>query len=303
MTPSEVGEAVPRNSTTMRNILFRLICSFTLVICAASSLRADVIYAITNDDNLITFNSSNPAGATLVGTLDTVPAGGSASLGIFFNGNSLYVYDTNNNVLRQINPDNALTIATINLGLANAPGEGDVAFHNGVGYLASTLQPDGSFSGTGTLFKFTLTANSATVVTTAVPQLDGLAFSPTGVLYGLAQGGGALYTIDPTTGAATEVGTGTGITGSLGFGGLTFGPSGDLFASLSDFSDPSEFFDINPITGTGTLVDTIPYDQVSGLTTSTLVAISPEPASFVLVAFCLLSGVAVLRRSRANAAA
>ncbi len=249
-----------------------------------SIVCADSLYAITNDDNLLSVKTSNLAATAKVGTLDTV----AASLGLFLDGSSLYVYDTNANVLRQINPLTAATIGTINIGLAAVPGEGDVAFRNGVGFLASTYAPDGSFSTTGTLFQFTLSANSASVVSATIPQLDGLAFSPAGVLYGLSQGGAALYTINQITGAATEVGTGTGITGTFGFGGLTFGPSGTLFAGLSDFSDPSQLYTVNPSTGTTALIGSVPFGQVSGLTAAAGTTTTPEPSSFLFAGSGLL---------------
>ena len=242
-----------------------------------SLLNGDTLYAISNDDNLISVNTSNPNASTLIGTLDVT----AASLGLFADSSKLYVYDTNNNVVRQINPSTAATISTINIGIANPPSEGDVAFQNGVGYLISTTQPDGSFGATGTLYKFTLATNSATIISTNVPMVDGLAFSSAGVLYGLAQGGGTLYTIDTATGAATAVGA-TGINDNCGgnacysFGGLSFGPSGTLFADLTNFANPtSDFFTINPTNGIATADGTLPFDQVDGLT-----SVVPEPASF-----------------------
>ncbi len=281
---------LPGRSVRVRRDLFAILGILAGALSAHSPACADTIYGITNDDNLLKINTSDPTAATAVGTLDTV----SASLGLFFNGSSLYVYDTNNNVLRQINPATAATVSTINIGLAALPGEGDVAFQNGVGFLASTDAPDGSFSTTGTLFRFTLTGNSATVVSAAIPQLDGLAFSSTGTLYGLSQGGAALYTINTSTGVATEVGTGTGIAGTFGFGGLAFGPSGTLFAGLADFSDPSHLYSIDPLTGTAVSIGAVPFNQVSGLTS--VVVPTPEPSSFLLIgAFLLMGGV--LRRA------
>jgi hypothetical protein len=259
---------------------------------------ADTIFGITNDDNLIRVNTSDPSSASLIGTLDTA----SASIGIFSNGSDLYVYNANQDVVSQINPETAATISTINIGLVASPGEGDLAFRNGVGYLASTLAPDGSFGTTGTLFRFTLTPDSATIISTTIPQLDGLAFSPTGVLYGLAQGGTALYTVDPTTGNATEVGSGTGIDDNCGgfacygFGGLTFGASGSLFASLSNFSNPnSQLYNINTLTGRASLAGSIPFDQVSGLT-----ATVPEPSNLLIYVFCLLCSAATVVVAQRN---
>jgi hypothetical protein len=240
---------------------------------------ADSVLGITDGNQLISFNSSNPAGATAIGTLDVT----ATPLGLFKNGSSLYVYDLNNNVVRQINPSTAATISTINIGLQASPGEGDVVFSNGTGFLASTLQPNGSFiNGSGTLFSFTLTANSAHVISTTIPFIDGLTVA-NGVLYGLAQGGAELYTINTTTGTVTPVGA-TGVSGTFSVGGLTTALDGALYADLTNFQNAtSEFFTIDPATGKATFVGNIPFSRVSGLVdNSTSNGTSPEPSTFFL---------------------
>jgi hypothetical protein len=263
-------------SVRSRIIACGALCVVTLL--CQSNAFADSVLGITNGNQLISFNSSNPAGATAIGTLDV----NAAALGLFKDGSSLYVYDINNNVVRQINPATAATISTINIGVANFPGEGDVAFSNGTGYLISTHQPNGSFKpGAGTLFSFTLSANSEHVIATAVPFIDGLTFA-NGVLYGLAQGGAELYTINVATGATTAVGA-TGVSGTFSFGGLTAASDGSLFASLASFSGSSEFFAIDPNTGKATLVGNIAFTQVSGLLdNSPSNGTSPEPSTLFL---------------------
>ena len=262
-------------------------------------IHRDTLYGITADDNLISINTSNPGSATLINPLEAT----ASSIGIFGSGNSLYIYDTNNNVLRQINPATAASVATINLGLTVAPGEGDMTFSNGVGYLASSDQPDGSFNGLGTLYKFSLSSNSATVLSTNIPLVDGLTLSPTGVLYGLEQGGAKLDTIDTTTGAitsslATGINTNCGGFACYSYGGLTFGPSGTLFADLTNFSNPtSDFFLIDPATGAATADGNLPFDQVDGLTT-----IVPEPASLLLVSLSSLCFARLKTTIKAKAA-
>jgi hypothetical protein len=150
--------------------------------------------------------------------------------------------------------------------------------------LASTFQPNGSFNGSGTLFSFTLTANSAQVISTTIPAMDGLSFA-NGTLYGLAQGGAELYTINTTTGAATPVGaTGASCSSACSFGGLTAALDGTLYADLTNFANTSsEFFTIDPNTGKATLVGNIPFARVSGLAdNSTSNGTSPEPSTFFL---------------------
>ena len=268
--------------------------------------HADTLIGITNDDNLISVNTANPAGSTLIGALSS-PA---SALGIISAGGNLYIYDTNNNVIDQVDPTTAAIIATINIGIPVIPGEGDLAFYNGVGYLASTYDASGDFNGsTGTLYSFTLSAGSASVISQSIPLLDGLTFSSSGVLYGLAQGGETLFTIDPSTGA-TLTSNSTGISDDcagfacFGFGGLTFGSGGRLFASLSSFSGPtSAFFQLDPTTGAATQLADVPFDQVSGLTaTAGGTQVTPEP-SMILVCLAGLVGLISGRklvRSRAT---
>jgi hypothetical protein len=155
-----------------------------------------------------------------------------------------------------------------------------------------------------------LTAGSAAVISQSIPLLDGLAFSSTGTLYGLAQGGQTLYTIDPVTGAATTVGS-TGISDNCGgyacygFGGLSFGSSGGLFAALSSFSGPtSALFQLNPTTGAATQLADLPLDQVSGLTsTGEVTQTTPEPSMIVvcLLGFAGLMAGRKIRNARSSA--
>lgn len=268
-----------------------VLCTAALFALPAAA-SADMLIGITNDDNLISVNTADPGSSTL-----TAPLGApAAALGIFYTGGDLYVYDTDNNVLDQVDPATGAIMASTNIGIPVTPGEGDVAFYNGVGYLASTYDANGDFNGsTGTLYQFTLGANSASVVSQSVPLLDGLAFSSTGVLYGLAQGGETLYTFNTATGStlttlSTGINDNCGGFACYGFGGLTFGTSGALFASLSSFSGPtSAFFEINPGTGSATALADVPFDQVSGLTSVPgQVVATPEPSFFPLCAAAAL---------------
>ncbi len=279
-----------------------LLCAAALIALPAMA-PADMLIGITNDDNLISVNTLDPGASLLTSPLSS-PAG---ALGIFDTGGNLYIYDTSNNAIDQINPATGAIVATTNIGIPVTPGEGDVAFRNGTGYLASTYDAAGNFNGlTGTLYRFSLSANSAVSVSQNVPLLDGLAFSPTGVLYGLAQGGQTLYTIDPATGSvlttmSTGISDNCGGFACYGFGGLSFGTSGALFASLSNFSGPtSALFQLNPATGAATPLAAVPFDQVSGLTSLPgTVTNTPEPSTFALcAAACLFLAAGFARRRR-----
>ncbi len=290
----------PNSHCRSRNFLrAALVCATCCCALPGVSL-ADMLFAVTNDDNLVSVNTANPGGSTLIGALST-PA---SALGLFYQAGSLYLYDTNNNVIDKVNPANGTLLSTINIGLPVVPGEGDIAFYNGTGYLASTLDANGNFNGTtGTLYKFTLTANSAQVVTQSIPLLDGLAFSPNGTLYGLAQGGQTLDTIDPATGNVlatlnTGINDNCGGFACYGFGGLIFGASGNLFASLSNFSNPtSAFFELNTANGIATQLADIPFDQVSGLA-SLPPPPAPEPTTFSLCVLAVLAVIVVARHRR-----
>src|SRR5258708_9180931 len=63
---------------------------------------------------------------------------------------------------------------------------------------------------------------------TGIPYIPRLAFSANGVLYAMDTNSTNLYTIDQATGAATSVGTVTGIPTNLG-GDIGFGPDGILY--------------------------------------------------------------------------
>jgi DNA-binding beta-propeller fold protein YncE len=90
-------------------------------------------------------------------------------------------------------------------------------------------------------------------------KIDMIAYSPSGTLYGVSQGfptdvpaGGQLYTIDPTTGAATLVATMD--TYVVTEGDIAFDPtSGILYA----VDGAGQLFTINTITGAGTVIGTV----------------------------------------------
>jgi len=268
----------------------------------AQSFASTILYGITLDDNLLQITiSPTSVSATLIGTLDTVngPFGGSSSLGIGQTGGNLYIYDQNQQALLQLDPSTAATISTTNLGILNT-GEGDMAFApSGTGYLVSTVAPDGSFNGTtGSMYSITTAANSASLISSGVPLIDGLTFDANGNAYALAQDGGILYSMT-TAGVATEIGTGTGITDGCdgspcSLGGLTFGGT-TLYAALSNFSNStSSFYTIDPTTGVATFIGDISFDQVSGIS-GTAASNIPEPSTWILMAG---GALAIFLRSR-----
>jgi hypothetical protein len=112
-------------------------------------------------------------------------------------------------------------------------------------------------SDTGKLYTVS-TANAALtfVGNTGVFGFGEIEFSPSGTLYGFSTGTApTLYTINPSTAAATAV-------GALGLpfvfeGGLAFSPSGIAYGTNGGSSEAAQLFTINLATGNATVVGTM----------------------------------------------
>jgi hypothetical protein len=261
----------------------------------AGSARAELLYAVTFGDQLIRVDTATGAGA-LVGPLSSPMA----AFGLGFRGPNLYTFDQTADLLRQLNPPTGATVASINIGVGNLAGEGAVDFRgDGIGFLSQ------SSGGTGQLFRFDITVPGSTPITGPgglIPSMDGLAFAPDGTLYGIRQGGGALYTINPTTGATTLVGL-TGLGDPFILGGLTFAGDGNLYAALSNQGGPSFLYRVNQTTGAATLIGNIGFTGVSGLTSGNVADVAiPEPVSLAVFGLGLVGLVGVRRARRAAVA-
>lgn len=121
------------------------------------------------------------------------------------------------------------------------------------------------------LYRIDLANGQTTLIgETGFNDVEGLAFSDEGVLYGIVDSTKTLITIDKQTGHGTAVGSGAGNTGLTGQGvgqfdaldfGLSFACDGRLFAS----SDTTrKLWQINPATGQATLASTLGF-QMTGL--------------------------------------
>ena len=121
------------------------------------------------------------------------------------------------------------------------------------------------------LYQVDLASGQTTLIgETGFNDVEGLALSPTGVMYGIVDSTKTLITINPQTGRGVAVGSGTGNTGLTGQGvgqfdaldfGLAFTCDGRLWAS----SDTTrKLWQIEPTTGQATFVGSLGA-QITGL--------------------------------------
>jgi len=120
-------------------------------------------------------------------------------------------------------------------------------------------------------------------------SLQGIDFSPGGVLYGVD--GDSLYTIDPSSGAAARVTPSGSTAGNPAlFTALDYGDAGVLRGVLFSLSQP--LWQIDPSTGLGSpfhgAMDGVPFSSIATI---------PEPSTLTLAALGLL-GLAMIGRRR-----
>jgi len=125
--------------------------------------------------------------------------------------------------------------------------------------LGSTLYNDIAYASDGTLFGIANNGSSlvtfdstdgavTTVASLDVPGLESIAYAPDGTLFGAAQSG--LYTIDPTTGASTFIGS-FGDPYNLNLAqNIRFDSDGNLY--LSNTGDNTDIYRVNTDTGNAT---------------------------------------------------
>jgi hypothetical protein len=127
--------------------------------------------------------------------------------------------------------------------------------------LGSTLYNDIAYSPDGSLFGIANNGSSlvtfdktdetvSTVASLDVPGLESIAYAPNGTLYGAAQNG--LYTIDPTTGASSFIGS-FGNPYNLNLAqNIRFDSDGNLY--LSNTGDNTDIYRVNTDSGNATFV-------------------------------------------------
>lgn len=263
-------------------------CAAVLLIgLAARPSQGATAYGVTLIGNqLITVDTTTGAG-TLVGSL----TGNVAPFGLAGFNNQLYTFDSTADVIRQISTTSGATLNSYNIGVGPVLGQGGLAFQTAsIGYLTTALDPT-TFNQANDLYRFNLATGKTTLISQTADTLSSLAFSANGTLYGLGQGDGNLYTLDPTTGAMTLVGN-AGISIGSTVGALTFGINGTLYATFDD-----ALYSVSTTTGAATAIGDpnvgTGFASISGIAFagSSLppsAGAVPEPASLVL----LLSGLA-----------
>ncbi|MDQ6625873.1 MAG: hypothetical protein M3Y69_07020 [Verrucomicrobiota bacterium] len=201
--------------------------------------------------------SINPATgkATVVGSLGDIVL----ATGLGVRNNRLFVFDQINNRIREVNKKSGQLISSIDIGVRNLAGEGELTFRSdGVGFLASPLNASGT--PVNDFYMFTIdpdakTGSSVRLGSTELP-IDAMAFNSQGVLYAIGQGTSTIFTVDTTNGKLSALATikdSSGATVSMNspVAGMTIGPANpdmggteEIYAALDD-----RLFIINPTTG------------------------------------------------------
>lgn len=248
-----------------KSLFQRAILAGALLWVLAVPLRAQTntssntpsLYAISFFNNQLFTVDTNGQGTLLTNLTAHV-----SGYGIAARYGRLYTFDPNTDQIVPIDPVTGALGTSINIGVSNLVGEGDLAFRgDGVGFLVSALHTNGSIA--NDLYTFDIIAGTSQRVATTSGPIDALAFDSDNTLYALGQDGTNLYTLDQEAGTLTAVGS-LGIAMSSPFAGMTFGPDGTLYAAIND-----QLYILNKTNGTATAASTnvvdFGFSSVSGL--------------------------------------
>jgi hypothetical protein len=142
-----------------------------------------------------------------------------------------------------------------------------------VAFTDIAISPDGIVYGVGantnpnSLYQYNLHTGTSTLVGSTGQFINGLTYS-SGVLYG--SGDTHIYTLNPNTGAATRLGTGSFPNGYASSGDLDFTAAGTLYATADRTGRTTDYLMlVNLLTGAVTRVGTgnssLGYDNAYGL--------------------------------------
>jgi hypothetical protein len=264
------------------------------VLLSAASASADILYGISGaGGGSSTLYTIDPNSGGVTSTVGTVTVGGTGVMvsSIAFSPIDSKLYGTTNDPI-----SGKAELVTINTGTGAATAVG----------LLNTVPPNNSttalaFATNGTLFGYVkqgsqpeslFTISTSTGAATFVGASgvspssgDGMAMNSAGTLYFAGKGAsGTLYTLNPSTGAATAGPTlsNAPLTTNGQIKGMVFDGAGTLFAiNLQTGTFNANLVTIDPVTGIITNIGST-QNGLSGLADQ--VAAVPEPSSLALAA-------------------
>lgn len=236
-----------------------LFCGSIWQTTAASAPPRARLYGITFFGNqLIEVNPTN--GTSHVVSDLSAPI---SAFGIAARYGQLYSFDATTDEVIQIDPATGKVVQSIDVGMPDVQGEGDLAFRSD-GILFLSVAFDAPLVPSNKVFAIDVVNRTSRLVGNCHFPYDGFAFDTNDVLYAVAQGQGKLYRIDQSNGMGAEIGS-LGIPMNSPFAGLSFGADGKLYGAIDD-----RLFQINTNSAAATPVDStiidLGFSSVSGLT-------------------------------------
>jgi hypothetical protein len=217
---------------------------------SASARRSNLAYASDlSMQQFIKFNLNSPADTSMIAS--TVPAG--LVEGDFNNEGIFYAIDLYSNSLVSVDTSTGIitTIGTMQpatwTGLAHDPS-------SGIWYAMSS-----DISTTSTLYIIDPTSGVTTMIgsTTDAPVIVGIAIDNSGNMYAHDIALNMIFSIDKTTGAATQIGP-TGITAFTSYQDMDFNPATNvLYLASYNSTTGSELHIVDVVTGSATLIGPI----------------------------------------------
>ena len=228
----------------------RLVLLVTTILASATGLAAQRLVGVAFNGTLVTVNPTTGVGSPL-GSLGFNGAGGLARV------DDVIYTNTNTGPLWKIDPwtgsaaAGPATTPVLNAIRAMATNRTGViyAIQNGGGQIGTT---------TDLLYTIDARTGAATLVgsTSTFVAIQGLAFSPSGALYGWDTTAG-LVSISPTTAVTTDVNPAVAAVNDIQ--ALAFSPGGVLYGARNNL------YTINLATGVPTLVGTGGYSDLRGI--------------------------------------